>query len=152
MVKTEDIIKQLVDAYYKNEYWHKTRMPYTEAVRYHNKLFTQGNIVIYEELGIILGYYEVWRINFEQFGRIICREHFSSFWEDVDSGNVAYVANAWIDKDFRKGRVANYLIKQFFKQNHHCTHYCGSALRKKTQPIKVFKKSELSSKLFKGGF
>lgn len=145
------ILDQLVQSYYDNEFWHERKLPIGEAFKYHDKLLSDGNIIIYAELGIIIGYLEFWRINFEQFGRLVCNAPFSSYLENVKDGNIAYVANIWIDPKFRNSSVIKTLKLLFFKRNYDADYFAGEALRKKTQPVKVFKKEALSSKLFKEG-
>lgn len=147
----EHIVDQLIKIYYDEEYWHNKKLPHDEAVKYHMKMLRDGNIVYYEELGVVLGYYEVWRITFEQFGRLICKVPFSSYQENVKDGNIAYVANVWVDKKFRRGNVIRLLKFQFFNQNRHCEYFVGEALRKKTQPVKVFTRADLISDLFNKG-
>lgn len=146
-----DIAEQLTNIYFREEWWQSHSMPYEEAIKYHTKLYNQGNIVVYQEDDKVIGYLEVWRINFEQFGKLVCHEHFSAYHEEINRGNIAYVANTWIQPDKRGGYVYKSLRNLFFRNNFMCNYYVGQALRKKTQPIKVFKKSDLSSKLFKTG-
>lgn len=141
--QVNNIVVQLVDIYNEYEWWQKNKMPYEEAVKYHTKMFEQGNIQVYEVLGKILGYVESWAINFEQWGRIVCHAPFCSYSEDVNSGNIAYVANVWVHPNYRNGAVIAYLKKKFFEKNWMCEYFVGDALRKKTQPIKVFSKQDL---------
>ena len=133
------IIKQLNHLYYTEETWTTNKISNEEITKYHQRLYDSGNIIVYRELGVILGYVEVWRINFEQFGRLVCHVPFSAYLENVKDGNIAYVANTWIDKNFRRSYVTKYLKDEFFKQNQHCDFFVGEALRKKHKPIKVFK-------------
>ena len=138
------IIEQLNDLYYTQETWTKKKISNEEITKYHQRLYDSGNIIVYRELGVILGYVEVWRINFEQFGRLVCHVPFSAYLENVKDGNIAYVANTWIDKNFRRSNVTKYLKDEFFKQNQHCDFFVGEALRKvSSQPIKVFKRKKL---------
>jgi hypothetical protein len=147
MLMNENIINQLVKIYYTEEYWQKNLMSKEEAYRYHEKRYCDGNIICYIENEKVLGYYEAWRVNFEQWGRMVCHE-LIGFNEDVISGNICVVNNVWIDKDYRRGKVFKTLMRDFYKRHHNCDYYVGHALRKKTQPIKVFKKEDLKSNLF----
>jgi len=52
--------------------------------------------------------------------------------------------------EFRKGIVYKVLRNRFFAMNNKCQYYCGVALRKKTQPVKVYKVSDLVNKIYKG--
>lgn len=145
------IVQQLNDIYNKEEWW----LPHTETpagiTNYHQAMLDKGNIICYVDNGSILGYCEFWRIDFTQFGRLICGDRFIAPFENTTDGNICYVANVWIQKEHRQGKVFNDLMKRFFRLNYHCDYFVGEALRKKTAPIKVFKKSELVSKLFKEG-
>ena len=151
MLAIKTIAEQLTDIYFEYETWHGEKLSYDSALNYHTKLYNQGNIQIYEKDGIVLGYFEVWFINFEQFGRLVCHIPFPAMDEDVISGKLAFVANTWIHPDFRSGVIYKLLRNRFFKMSHHADYYCGSALRKKTQPIKVFKVKDLVNKLYTKG-
>ena len=152
MIATElGIIEQLIEIYYKEEWWHQEKKSYTQAVNYYNVLLKKGNILYYEIEGRVVGYVEFWRINFEQWGKIVCHEKIYIDIEDISNGNICYVTNVWINKEYRNTDVVKTLTLNFFKQNYRCDYFVGEALRKKTQPIKVFKRSELHSKLFTGG-
>jgi len=148
---TTNVVSQLVDIYYREETWHSFKMIPEEAVKYHMKLLDNGNIVYYEENGELVGYVEFWKITPEQFGRLVLHMPFSAYLENVTTGNVAYVANVWIRDDKRRSHVTKFLILEFFKHCSDCDYYVGEALRKKTQPVKVFKKADLKSRLFTRG-
>jgi len=147
------ITDQLTDIYLNKEWWvrEEDKLPIKIAKNYYDKLLKDGNILTCEFDGQILGYVEAWKINFEQFGRIVCHADFCADGEDILNGNIAYVANVWIDKPYRRSWVTKDLILKFYKFTHNCDYYVGLATRKKTQPVKVFKKSELTSKLFREG-
>lgn len=145
------VVDELVRIYLNEENWHEKKLSYLEAYRYHLHLLKTGNIIYFEEMNEILGYCEFWKINFEQFGRLVCHAPFSAFLEDVQTGNICWVANVWIRKDVRRSDVFDFLKKQFYFLNRDCEYFGGHALRKKTQPIKVFKKQNLKSRLFTEG-
>ena len=147
MIATQSIAEQLSEIYFKEEDWHPFKISYEDAIKYHTKLYNQGNIQIYEIGGTVLGYFEVWYINFEQFGRLVAHAPFNQMDEDVISGKLAYVANTWIHPEHRKGVVYKILRNRFFKMSNKCDYYCGTALRKKTQPIKVFQVNKLKGEL-----
>lgn len=115
-----DIITQLCDIYYKYEWWHKDIMAEPVANRYHKFLLEQGNIQVYEELGVVLGYYEVWFITRQQLNNIILGKRFSAEDENVTDGNIAYLANLFIDKSFRDGKVMKELLHRFREHTKHC--------------------------------
>ena len=148
-----NIPTQLCNIYFNKEWWVKEedKLPYDIIYKYYDKLYKQGNIVTCDFNNEILGYVEFWKINFEQFGRIICHVKFCGDGEDIQNGNLAYVANVWIAPEYRNSWVTKMLKIKFFRNTYMCEYFCGMATRKKTQPVKVFKKSELSSKLFTEG-
>lgn len=140
----DEILTQLWE-FYEQETWHKTRIGREDADLYHAKLLAFGNILTVSEGDILLGYVEFWRINYEQFGRLICGEHFSAYHEDVQSGPIAYVANTFIRPEWRSTSCAKELKRAFFEANSHCTHFVGEARRKKSAPVKVFKREDIMS-------
>ena len=120
-----NIPEQLVEIYYDEEWWHLSKMPEKIAWEYHNHLFRQGNIQVVAELGVVLGYYEVWFIDKKQLGRILLGEKFPADTENITDGNIAFLANAYIDKSFRNGRVFKLLYRRFMEQTKHCTMISG---------------------------
>lgn len=136
------IVGQLNNIYFQEEWWQLHSETLAGITNYHQAMIDKGNIICYVEDGIVLGYCEFWRINFEQFGRLICHQPFIAPFENTTDGNLCYVANVWIHKDYRRGKVFKDLKERFFKLNSHCDLFVGEALRKKTQPIKVLTKKE----------
>ena len=143
------IVEQLNEVYWKEEWWQPHNETPAGITNYHQWMLDRGNIICYVEDGKLLGYCEFWRINFTQFGRLVCHTHFSAPFEDTLNGNICYVANAWIDKKYRMGKVYKDLRDRFFKLNCHCDFFVGEALRKKTQPIKVFTRKDFYDKYTK---
>lgn len=92
MVITKTTVEQLVDFYYDDEPWHKFKMPYGEALQYHQERWDKGNIVPYVEEDEVLGYYERYIV-----------------------GDVCFLHNVFIKKDYRQGRVWRWLHRNFFK-------------------------------------
>lgn len=134
----KNIVEQLCEIYYKYEYWHSFHMPYPEAVNYHGQMLSQGNMKVVEDLGIVLGYYEVWLITKEQLNKIILHKGFDARKENVLDGDIAYLANLWIDKSFRKGRVFRELYAKFFEQVGNCSMVVGEEQPRKGR-LRVFK-------------
>jgi len=132
------MIDQLINIYLEKENWHEYKLPREEAEKYFKRLIGKGRILWVTDNKRIVGYVESWRINYEQFGRIICKETFSAYTEDVETGNIAYVANTWIHPDYR-WEVYKILRNKFFNQNKDCEYFVGDARRKRTGLIKVFK-------------
>lgn len=139
-----NLVDQLVEIYYAEEWWQKDKLTHQAAYYYHDTLLNKKNrIVPFLCNDVVLGYVESWRINFEQFGRLVCHAPFNAPEEDVETGNIAYVANVWVRKQERRGEVIRFLKDEFVKQNFMCEYFCGEAIRKKTGLIKVFNRSKI---------
>lgn len=111
-----DIVKQLLDIYYKYEYWHKNKMPYDVAYSYHKTLLENGNIIVHIKDGKVLGYVEFWKITPEQIQKVI-NENFNADTENIKDGEVCYVANCWIQPEYRNNGVYKILKKKLFDAN-----------------------------------
>jgi hypothetical protein len=144
------VMEQLADIAVTYEQDYKGVHSWQHEYSYCKSMLDRRRIITYEQKGIVLGYFEVWFINFEQFGRLICHDNFNQLEENISQGNIAYVANTWIHPDFRNGVVYKILRNRFFAKCKHCDYYCGVALRKKTQPVKVYRVKDLVNKLYKG--
>lgn len=134
-----DIIEELIRIYETEEQWHKTKLSREEARKYFQTVLKKGRILWYMDRGNLVAYVESWRVNYEQLGRIICKAPFSAYLEDVETGAIAYLANTWIHKDYRRTNVYRLMRDIFMEQNRDCEYYVGDARRKRTGLIKVFK-------------
>lgn len=110
--------------------------------QYFEVLIIKNRLTTYERGNQLLGYVETWRINFEQFGRILCGCRFAIAPEDINNGNICYVANTTIDPEERFTEVYKHLRRKLFTDNHDAEFFGGIARRKKHQPVKVFKRTE----------
>lgn len=142
--------KLLTHCYLTQQPWQEFLMTEQDAIYYFEEMITRGNIIAEVEGDELLGYVESWHINFEQFGRLVCKAPFWTFEENTTDGNICFLANIWINPDHRRGLVFKKMELEFFSNNRHDEYYTGFAWRKKTKPIKVFKRSELKSTLFTG--
>lgn len=140
-----DLVSELVRVYEKEETWHKTKLSDIEAKAYYEVAIAKGRIIAYQDdSGELLGYVEHWAINFDQFGRVICQLPFDISREDIQSGPICYVAGTWIKPSERgfMSTIFKYLVGQFFRQNFSCEFFVGEARRKRSQPVKVMKRTE----------
>jgi hypothetical protein len=87
----QTIAEQLTEIYFKEEFWHTTRMSYEQALNYHQEHLDSGDIVCYIDNGEVLGYYE----------RYIIRDSCKLY-------------NMFIKKDLRCGKVFFSLYRHFF--------------------------------------
>ena len=147
-----NIVSALMEVYYNEENWHATKLDKVEAEKYFKKLIEKERIIFHTDKESLVGYVETWRINYEQLGRIICKAPFSAYTEDVETGNIAWLANTWIHKDFRRGSVYKILKFGYYEQNQDCEYFAGDARRKRTGLIKVFKRDEIFLKEDKHGW
>jgi hypothetical protein len=85
------IPQQLTEIYNNEEWWHTTRMSYSDALRYHDDRHKKGFIHVYEENGEVLGYYERYII-----------------------GDTCFLHNVYIRPEHRRGKVFKSLYRHFF--------------------------------------
>ena len=148
-----NIIEQLTNIYLSNEeWWHTKKLSKEDSDIYHKTMIERGNI-IYEQdkSGKLLGYCEFLRVNFEQWGRLVCHAPFYNFDENTTDGNICVVNNVWIHRDYRRSLVFALLKQRFYEINYHCEYFVGKAQRKAANLIKVFKKEDLRSQSFTKG-
>lgn len=138
------IISQLNEIYYREYYWAPDKLDEETITRYNEKILNDGLLITVLDGDVLCGYTEFWRLNFEQFGRIVCGHQLSPFDQDLQTGFIAYVANVYIRPEYRRGSVIKDMRNQFFKKNEDCIYFCGHAIRKKTGLIKVFTKDKIS--------
>ncbi len=138
-----NISKQLTHIYLNQEDWHRFKLPEEEANQYHERLLMQGNIITYVENDELLGYLEFWRINFEQFGRLVCDVPILTDVEDITTGNIAYINNMWITPDKRNGHVFAILGESFLYQNKDAKFFATFRRQKYSYPLKVYSREDL---------
>lgn len=142
-------LPELLNKCYREEQpWQEFYMSDEDAKVYFLKMIERGNIISICDQDELLGYCEFWRLNFEQFGRLVCNAPFYTLEETTENGPICFVANVWIKEHCRKGLIFKALEELFFKMNNSCDYYAGFAWRKRTKPTKVFKRDKLKSALF----
>ncbi len=122
------------------------KLSYAEAHRYFLRVYTEGLISTVYSNDTLTGYVEHWRITFEQFGKLICNAPFCIYEEDLDTGPLAFVRDIYILPEYRQRSAIQELKYKYWIANKHCDYFCGQALRKRTQPVKVFKKQQAYEK------
>ncbi len=138
-----NIAEQLTDIYLNKEYWHKDKLTREESLDYFNNMINKNNIIYYEEDGRVIGYVEFWRITMDQLRRLCLDYPFKAEEENTNSGPVAYIANGFIEKEFRHSKVVKYLKDIYYKINSGCRYFCEISRKKGSPQLKMFK--------FKGG-
>src|SRR5207249_1120932 len=111
---------------------HTKKLSNEEALAYYKVAIKKGRIITYIDSGELTGYVESWAINFDQFGRILCRLPFNIKTEDIQNGNICYIEATWIresERGFGK-QIQQYLTQQLFEHNFNCEFFVGEAMRK----------------------
>lgn len=132
---------------YLNEYrQEEEKLSEEEQRKYFDYVLSKNCIHTYGTHDNLLGFIESWRLDFQQFGRLICYAPFNIYEENITEGPICYLANIWIHPEHRRGAVIRQFKYDFFRCNMDAEYFVGEAFRKKTQPIKVFKKQEAYKK------
>ena len=139
-----DLVTELCKVY-ENEDWHSIRLSDEEARRYHEHGLQNGSILCATEDGVLKGYLEIWKLSFEQLGRVLCGEPFSPMQEEVFHGPVAYLANIWIKSDERDGRIMKILRLKFFGHTTECKFITGHLTKRLHAPFQIFKRGRIMS-------
>lgn len=140
-------VSELVRIYLEEATHHKTKLKKEVAEEYYEKLLPRVDYVKSDDR--IIGFVESWRLSFSQWGRLVSYAPFDIFEENVEVGPVCYLADIWIKDSYRKSSVLTDLKHKFFTRNEDADYFVGEALRKKSQPIKVFKRQEAFKKWIK---
>ena len=146
------LVEQLVNIYENQETWHTKKLSPDEALAYYEVALEKDRIIPYlNSFGELTGYVESWAINYEQFGRILCRLSFNIKKEDINTGNICYIEATWIKKDERGfGRpIQQYLTKKVFEKNFNCEFFVGEAMRKQAGFVKILKRTDAIKKYLK---
>lgn len=136
------VAEQLTYIYHTEENWHSNKLHIDDANKYHQKLLDQGNILTYIQDDQVLGYVEFWRLNYNQWGRLVCGERVN-IEEGITSGNIAYVNNGWIDSNYRGGFVYRHLHDLYFAANKDCDYFTAFRRIKKHQPVIIYNKKDI---------
>ena len=139
MIAVRSIAEQLVETYYSEEPWHHVRMHPDVAMEYHLSQLERGAIKVVTEMDVVLGYIQVFKITQEQVNRLLQHLPFNESTENITSGDIAFIHNLYIDKNFR-GRTRETFKKLreiFFEYVKGCTSVVGVE-QKYRERIKLF--------------
>lgn len=148
MVECIPVLEQLYLIHVEQETWIRNKLTKEQFFDYTDKLIRQGNIFFVLDGERVVGYTEVWKINYEQWGRILCGHNLVADSEDVINGNIGYVANVWVDQDYRQGfgtmkGVVKEMRKMYYEFTADVEYHVGKALRKNAGLVKVFRADRL---------
>ena len=142
------LIDQLLEFYYKYDKFQSSHLSEEKARKIYSYLLAKDCIHHYSNNNALLGYGESLRIDYDTFGKIICGYNVYDMLETINitNGPIAYLANVTIHPEHRGTTVLRYLRNDFLIKNFSCEYFVGHALRKRHQPVKVFKRSEVAKK------
>lgn len=144
------LITEQLCTIYESQEWNKC-LPTRPMMRaYVSELINRKNVFWCLDKDRVVGFCETWKITYEQLGRMVCNEEMVLDDENTTDGYISYVFNVWIDEKYRKGEVYRMMRNRWYELYGGTEFYCGHAKRKHTGLYKVFKVSDLKSKLFKG--
>ena len=118
-----NLINQLVNVYLAKEHWHRTKLSKEDAIDYFERLLKKNSIIWRADKGKLVGYIEYWKINLPQLYRVLTIG-FSAYKEDINTGYICYVANTWIDENYRN-TIYKDLRNDLFKLNKDCYYFVG---------------------------
>lgn len=140
------VVEQLTYVYTNLEFWHTHKLSEEAANEYHKRLLMQGNIITVVDDKDLLGYIEVWKINYEQLGRLLCGVKFYVYDEDIGSGNIAYISNMYIVENLRHSDVYKRLYTRFLERYGDCS-YIASKRTKHSDKFTVYPMSKIRGEL-----
>ena len=117
------MIDKLLEFYYKYDKFQEAYANEDKARRIYQTLLDRNRLhLCTDNSGKLLGYGESWRISYSTFGRIICGHNIYDELDDIDieTGNIAYLANVTIHPDWRNSYVLRMLRNDFFTRNFSC--------------------------------
>jgi hypothetical protein len=119
-----NIINQLIDIYHKHEIWHRKKLSIDDSKEYFIRLLSSGNIIIFMDGDKLCGYVEFWRVNPEQFRKILDK-NFYVFDENISDGSICYISALFVHKEYRRSIAIKYLKQIFMNINRDCTFFIG---------------------------
>jgi len=138
------LARQLSEFYHLYDPIHKVEN-FDQSEEIFSTLIGKNRIIHYQDSDEnVIGFVESWRIDYQQFGWLLCHPEYPSnlnVW-DLNKGNICYLANVIIHPDYRFSHVYQYLKTEFFRQNYACDFFVGQAYRKRHQPLKIFTRQE----------
>mgnify|MGYP001193182069 FL=1 len=141
------MIDEIVSLYLNHEDWHRWKLSEQQARRYFEVAFLKDALITSKDPnGHVAGYIETWRVNYDQLGRIVCDEPFHIEHEDIQTGNIAYIAGLTIRPELRSSCTMLDLKHRFFMANFMCEYFIGEKRNKRHAPLKVFTRTQFIEK------
>lgn len=138
-----DILTQLYNIYEKEENWHTSRLP-EQDFKGVKKYLMDKNLLWVEIIGSeVVAYCEVWKINYEQWGRISCGELLYTYDENLTDGNIAYISNLWVKECYRNMGLIKIMQDKFTEKFNDCKYV--ACKRKHGLPYRVYPMKKLGA-------
>ena len=138
------LAEKLAEFYHNYDPIHKNT-DMERSTKLMQSLLERGRLIVeFNGAEEIVGFVESWRVNYEQFGKLICYPGYPEDFDkwDINSGNICYLSNIVIHPAYRMGTTIKLFKNEFFRQNFKCDFFVGQAYRKRHQPLKVFTRQE----------
>lgn len=95
----------------------------------------------------VIGFIELWRISYEQLGKIMVHGFIDARDENTTDGPICFLANLAIHPAHRGGPVASILRHRYFKENYTCSYFCGDSRRRAHHhTFNIYPRTEIMSK------
>ena len=107
-----NLIKELVKIYRFKSH-HVTPLTKKQSTKYFTRALKDGSIYYKVFKKRIIAYVEVWRLSFRQLEKLTLKT-FDYYNEDICSGDICYVADLYIDPDFRHTGMIREMKKELF--------------------------------------
>jgi len=124
-VLKERLLEQLVEVYLTKESWHRSKLTPEDARQYYAYMLENDRIIYAESEDRVVGYVEYWCLNEVQFNRFIRKRPFCVYEEDLTRGEVSYIMDIYIDKEYRNKWVIRTLKKEYFEKTKDCIWHTG---------------------------
>ncbi len=138
-------LEYLLDTYYNKEDWHEERLSPESAEVFYRRQLRKKNIVFLNSSNKEepCGYLEIRWLDQEQLSRIINKQEFHAFDENLVDGDFVLVIAAYIEPNYRnKGNLMK--LNQMIKEQHKDRDYVGVVYEDcKTGKFSFFRKGEI---------
>ncbi len=118
------IVNQLLEIYQNHQDCEVSKLSVTDSIEYFIRLLASGNIIIYMDGDIVAGYIEFLRIEPHQLKKILDKD-FYTFEENITDGQICYISDLFIHKNYRRSTAIKYLKRMCMKINGDCRYFVG---------------------------
>lgn len=128
MIETEeDIIHQLSRIRIMHEEWNSDHDP-LDVYEHFTILLDRGNLAISFDDDYIVGYAEMWKLNYAKFGYYIMNGYYDIERLSTTEGNICVVANVCIIPEYRGSYVMADIVSQVRSYAEDCDYIVGTGI------------------------